>query len=906
MNTDLIKHLRNLWIVLFVLLSSATLYSQTNTPSEYLWYEAENMRGFSTGKLGEPLLNPSYLNLSREKAPGWGINGPGVSAEWTQGGESEWNSAAASADETRATLYQDLEIPRGGEYRLWVRYADWAQRAENFTITIAQDGAEVFRYEFGAKDVIDPHDEISMYWSWAFAWDSASAMLKKGPVRVSIVVDKAAAARRHVDCFLLTNDLAFKPSGRQKPDFSAMRYLRTWSTTRKPLQSLLQSESVTRIPEAWVRPKVAGRDFLMPWNIAKEFWPLLDKPAEERPLFPFNAEPIEEFVAKYKGARDVPLFQSKLVVPVIYINNLPEYLKEGSPFLRYLRGTKVPFAILINYGAAKLDPAAWQLLNGELKDQFLGLISGESVGYVWDFAPAELKITPSMSRRELLEAHRQFYSNAIARKWRETFQTETGPLWDKLIPAQSTSSTSFAHALTQWGVNLIGMETAAVMPMTAMRIAFTRGAARQYGGAFLYYHAPNFGDTATTFTKQQNFAGPDFFYHSRYGPTMGPSLSWYRKSYYLYYMAGASAMYLEQGQDQFFKPGPGDHPFQLNPLGRITDEFMRFVEKHPERGTPYTPVAFLLDPAHGFEMTDYPHWPFEVSQVDRGDLALRELFGVAYYPGLVVEGEPAMADRQPFVAGVFGDIFDVLTVADVQGSRSKVQTLLPSYRAVVVGGRIDWSNEWIARLNEYVRNGGTVVLNAGQIKKLPEQFLGVRLLNDTGEAHNAVCLAPNEEPQDLKGQIFRYEKIELKGATALMTVPSGGPIVTVNKVGKGSVVFVAVPDLLGEDERMTPFAAHLLAHVFADAVPVKVTGDVEYLVNRTANGWVVTLLNNNGVFKPQQGMAQVDRSAYVTATISLPQMKSASEWISESALKIDNGKATLQIPPGGLAIVEIQ
>ena len=66
-------------------------------------------------------------------------------------------------------------------------------------------------------------------------------------------------------------------------------------------------------------------------------------------------------------------------------------------------------------------------------------------------------------------------------------------------------------------------------------------------------------------------------------------------------------------------------------------------------GTPYTPVAFLLDPAHGFEMTDYPHWPFEVSQIDRGDRALRELFGVAYYPGLVVEGEPAIADRQPFV-----------------------------------------------------------------------------------------------------------------------------------------------------------------------------------------------------------------------------------------------------------------
>ena len=905
------KSLCNLWIFLFVLLSTTSLYSQTSPPpTEYLWYEAENMRGFSTGKLGEPMVNPSYLNLPRAKAPGWGMNGPGVSAEWTQGGESEWNSAAAGADETRATLYQDLEIPRGGQYAVWVRYADWAGKAENFTITIAQDNAEVFRHEFGAKDLIDAHDEVSMYWGWAFAWDSAGATLKKGPARVSILIEKAAEARRHVDCFLLTNDLAFKPSGRQKPDFAAMRHLRNWSTTRRNVSSLLRNEEAARVPEAWLRPKVVGRDFLMPWNVAKEFWPLLDKPEAERPLYPFNAEPIEEFVAKYKGTRDVPLFQSKLVVPVIYINNVPEYLKEGSQFLRFIRETKVPFGILINYGAAQMNQAdaqaVWRLLNGELKDQFLGWVSGESVGYVWDYAPAELKITPAMSRRELLEAHRQFYSNALSRKWREMFQTETGPMWDKLIPAQSTSSTSFAHALSEWGVNLLGMETAAVLPMTGMRIAFTRGAARQFGGGFAYYHAPNFGDTATTFTKQQNFAGPDFFYHSRYGPTMGPSLSWYRKNYYLFYMSGVSAIYLEQGQDQFFKPGPGDNPFQLNPLGRITDEFMRFVEKHPERGTPYTPVAFLLDPAHGFEMTDYPHWPFEVSQIDRGDRALRELFGVAYYPGLVVEGEPAMADRQTFTSGVFGDIFDVLTAADTRNPRSKVQTLLPTYRAVVVGGRIEWSNEWIQRLNDYVRNGGTLVLNAAQIRNLPEQFLGVRLLNDTGEAHNARCLAPGEDPQDLHGQIYRYERVELKGATSLINVPSGDPLVTVNKIGKGSVVFAAVPDLLGEDERITPFAAHMLAHVFANATPLKVTGDVEYLINRTATGWIVTLLNNNGVYKTQQGMAQVDRSAYVTATISGPKIQSASEWTSDTTLQINNGSISVPIAPGGVAIVEIK
>src|SRR5258705_6546400 len=495
----------------------------------------------------------------------------------------------------------------------------------------------------------------------------------------------------------------------------------------------------------------------MPWNIAKDFWALYDKPPAERPPYPFNAEPIEQFVEKYKGVSDVPLFQSKLVVPVIHISILPECLKEGSPFLRYLRETKIPFAININYGTASWSEsegkAAWQLLNGELKDQFIGWISGESVGYVWDSAPQELKISPSMTRRELLEAHRSFYSNALARKWRETFHAETGPMWDKLIPAQSTSSISFAHALTQWGVNLVGMETAAVMPMTGMRIAFARGAARQFGGDFLYYHAPNFGDTATTFTKAQNFAGPDFFYHTRYGPTMGPSLSWYRKSYYLYYMSGASAIYLEQGHDQFFKPGPGAHPFQLNPLGRISDEFVRFAEKHPDRGIPYTPIAFLLDPAHGFEMTDYPQWPFEVSQIDRGDRVLRELFGVAYYPGLVVEGEPAIADRQPFVSSVFGDVFDVITAA-TPSPRPPLSpsALLSSYRAIVVGGHIEWSPEWIQKLTDYVRSGGTVVINAAQIKGIPEQLIGVRMTNATGEAHNGRCLLPGDEGDDLSGQ----------------------------------------------------------------------------------------------------------------------------------------------------------
>jgi hypothetical protein len=425
---------------------------------------------------------------------------------------------------------------------------------------------------------------MSMYWGWSFTWDGSPVVeLKKGPARLSVEIEKAAEARRHVDCVLVTSDLDFKPAGRAKPPFAAQRVLQEWASKRTPLLPLFEKDSSnTPAPALWRRPALAGRDFMMPWNISEKFWELYDRPPDERPLYPFNAEPLDAFVAKYKGARDVPIFSSTLVVPVVYINELPKHLKEGSAFLRFLRETRSPFAILINYGVANFTEeegqAAWKLLTGELRDQFVGWISGESIGHVWPQVAQTLTLTPEMSRAQMLEAYRAAYTRALEEKWAATFHAAAGPMWDKLIPAQSTSSTADAHALMAWGVRTLGMETAAVQPVTAMRIAFTRGAARQFGGNFLYYHAPNFGDTATTFTHQQNFAGPDYFFHSRYGPTMGPSLSWYRKNYYLYYMAGASAIYLEQGFDQFFKPGPGEHPLQLNPLGRMTEEFVRFAQ----------------------------------------------------------------------------------------------------------------------------------------------------------------------------------------------------------------------------------------------------------------------------------------------------------------------------------------
>jgi hypothetical protein len=319
-------------------------------------------------------------------------------------------------------------------------------------------------------------------------------------------------------------------------------------------------------------------------------------------------------------------------------------------------------------------------------------------------------------------------------------------------------------------------------------------------------------------------------------------------------------------------------------------------------------------------MTDWPHFPLGVAHINRSDRALRELFLAAYYPAAVDEGEPATADRQSFTNAAFGDIFDVLVASDRDasspsdknlGAGSASSAAIDAYRALVVGGRVGWSPAWGERLKSYVEEGGTVVLNAAQAKGLPADLLGLRLLGSTAEADDAHCLAPGEPPTDLAGQLYRYERVEPRGAEVLMRTPSGDALVTVNRVGRGRVVFCAVPDLLGLDERLVPAAAHLLAHLLADATPVHVTGDVEYLVNRNERGWVVTLINNRGVYKPQQGMAQVNRAESEEVWLDLggAGIKSATEWTTDARLGLqcepNYCHATVEVPPGGVRVVEL-
>src|SRR3954468_9979915 len=85
-------------------------------PPVHLWLEPEWFEGVS-GSF-------AYWTGTAKPSGSWGIAGPGISAEWTQGGESEWNSIGAAAAETKAECHRTVTIPRAGTYKVWVRYVD--------------------------------------------------------------------------------------------------------------------------------------------------------------------------------------------------------------------------------------------------------------------------------------------------------------------------------------------------------------------------------------------------------------------------------------------------------------------------------------------------------------------------------------------------------------------------------------------------------------------------------------------------------------------------------------------------------------------------------------------------------------------------------------------------------------
>jgi hypothetical protein len=553
----------------------------------------------------------------------------------------------------------------------------------------------------------------------------------------------------------------------------------------------------------------------------------------------------------------------------------------------------------------KTGPATHAALTGPLKDQFLGYIHGEALGTSGIGLPDK---PLGKDRREHVEALGKQLVKQQADAWSKIYKTKVDEAhWAKGISCLSVDSIALAHLYHHTGAKVVGYELDATNAHAPMRVAFERGAARQFGGAWINYASGNFGDACNYFTQQPTVPrGAPSWFHSKYAVTDGVSVGWYRKMYYLNYLSGASSIFWEQGLgNQWFVPGPGNHPVQLSPFGRATEDFLAFVDRLPDRGEPLTPIGLLLGSGHAYERVNYSCKMLHVFPENDADRELRELFNVCWHPAGVVEGLPAAPDVQSLPNGRYGNVFDVLV------DRPEKAAALKNYPVVWAAGDVDLAA--LAKpLEEYVRAGGTLVAHAVAAKKLPAALLGFTL---TGSGTRAEEWVPAGGAAQAATP-FEVAEVKLAtGAEVLATAGKNVPLVVRNKVGDGAVITVLVPRGLGVDERAHPVLPYLMNGLTQKLMPVEVraadgkplAGEILYQVNRTKDGYVVLLMNNRGVDKTQNGVARVDRRQSVEVVVrSAVPVKSAKEYTGPRDLAPATGGATeyrVTVHPGDVQVI---
>ncbi len=859
---------------------------------ETIWVEAEHLQGVKgyCWPAGPKPVTDGH----------WGISGPGWAAEWTQGGESNFMSIACGAGDDKAAASLEIEVPAGGTYRVWVRYRDNREASSRFQVRL---GGTLLTY--GATPRVEEDNELKLYWDWAFAWEPHEAKLAKGRVKLELLSSFAEKQCRQVDCIVLTTDAAYAPRIKERPRHPTRAVLDAMARGIDPkLEPLARKAAATKPPDAWTPKTFRDKGFLYLWNMGHTKWAGEDPQRVPFPYHVSDKDVREAFEKKYAGAAEVPIFSDPRIVPTFHGSG-PKILDDAR-FLKWLDAhPDRAWAMMMNY--APDQPVSDAVRESFLKyrERFVGSIAGESLGYfyvkdeVMKAATANAK-----TRRELLAAFAPVTLAANAEKYRKVFGQEWPDAYRDVIPCESISMTAFAPLCYSWGARTVGYESSAITSgLLSLRMAFLRGAARQAGGLTATYRSCNFGDASTIFSETQSFTKPKNILDNFYSVYSGAGMTWYKMDLWHQYMSGSSMFYHEQGFDEFWIPGgtgaAGVKEVQLSPKGKLVDRFLRVTAKNRDRGVPFTPVAFLLDYAHGWDPAPFqPHAFGDAGK--RPDLTLygdheqqlREYFWTAYHPIGPRSEEPITATNEVYVPGVFGDIFDVITAhPDL-----KRWTTLPTYPVVIAAGDLELTAEEGKRLAEYVEKGGTLVVADGHVS-------GAFELPKMGAVEEAVEL--EWMGRKVASQRFRFRPLE--GGRPLAT--SGGKVVcAAYDRGEGRLIVLSVPRGLGIDRAAVPVLPHLMAHLTRGLMPVEVSGGVEWLVNRTATGWIVTLLNPAGQSKPQQGITPTDFRENRTVTIrSTSPIGSASDWLfPDEKLQPKGNVLELVVPAGGVRIVELR
>ena len=356
-----------------------------------------------------------------------------------------------------------------------------------------------------------------------------------------------------------------------------------------------------------------------------------------------------------------------------------------------------------------------------------------------------------------------------------------------------------------------------------------------------------------------------------------------------YYMGGNLQWFESQPWGQVKKTPDGSH--ELTGNGKAIKAFYEWISR-PEgkRGTEYSPILLLLDYQHG--QTGRPDWKvwYHLPMED-GDYMTKHIFD-AISP-LNPKARYTTPEHCINIANSpLGDVFDAYFANPPSGEVTPEE--LGKFPVTILAGAIRFSPRLLANLKKYVQSGGTLVVNSGHQPAFEGEnaFLGLKSANTFTWVDGMKML-----------------EIQPTSAKVVLKTKNGKPLVTVNRFGKGNVIFTTPHFMLMKDKKTrSPLITRLLEKIQSEVLPVQVAGDVQFLLNKMdSDSWKLILMNNRGVSKEPLGSEEKIYSQYDSkVTVSLPDGASAKEIYASAEIERQGRTYSLTVPAGGLRVLEIR
>jgi len=510
--------------------------------------------------------------------------------------------------------------------------------------------------------------------------------------------------------------------------------------------------------------------------------------------------------------------------------------------------------------------------------------------------------------------------------------------------ALSAGTYSFSHLHAANGAAGLFSECSAAQQLARWQLAmaYLRGAARQFSIPFGLYAAHFYGgfdrkgkykfgeNKWSRYPWSKNEPDPNDLHY----PHVGLSRSIIDRENAYAWLAGASFLMPENDAGLYFRLLP-DGTYRPSECAEDMNALYELTQR-TARGVPYTPMALLvpMGELYGhsirgrFEEKGKGFWFDDVFSLD------------AFYHTLVPVTAPNDTARRKagkegcLFNSPFGETYDVLAADSGQDSAAFAEAL-GHYRCAFLIGGFRKADTDLAALESFVRKGGTLVLSADRVSEgfVSRELAGLTVLEETEPSGRH--LRDGRRNVMTLTEDYDWMRAVPCGAKPYLTDENGRVAVWLNDVGLGRVVTVACWRMLprgyqGIRETLTDFAPKtvaryermwneilsgerrfslvrtLLERVQEETLPYAVRGNVQFGVNRLPDGWLLWLINNDGVthysFEPES----FDAAGSTTVTVSTRGDRvSVRDLVSGQSVAESVSSASLTVAPGRWRLFKI-